>query len=580
MTIGSSLCIATHHRQKQWLNNSYGQARRTGVADAYANWIKARPFAWSSSRLTPEGFPKESRVRVAVGVPSEKLMWDSEPTPPTKKRAVEMRVGIIGAGMSGLYAGLLLKKNGIPFQILEGKSDRVGGRVYTCREEFGEGEFQYFEAGAMRLPCIPSQDPIFHLIECLNKQLEACDKPDKKIELIDYTYKHEEGNLVYMNGKQVKTLKYANEHPKELGFVDLTPEDTKKTADALMGEVMKPLLEEFNDIGEKSFFEKYDHMSLRYYLGNCADPKWYPAKINYVETMTSGTNGFTYGLIENVIAFDNFNSQPVEWKTIKNGMCRLPEACVALIGEENITMGAIAYKIDVEGDKVAVTYSTDGKIPSEQPKVETFGKVLLAIPNSVLRMIERPIWSPRKEEAIRACNIQPCYKLGLQFKTRFWENVKKVDHPTYGGQSTTDTPSRWIVYPSYGIGDKGKGILITYCWSTDALSILPASEEQRKTIALRDLQCLYPNVKVAEEFTGKWKSVHWTTDWTSGVAAFLPGQFKHLYEALQEPEAPIYFAGEHISTRHGWIVGALESARHACHQMFPPPPPDDFPYLC
>ena len=559
------------------------QTRRTSVADAYANWTKARPFAWSSSRLTPAEFPKETRVRVAV--PSEKLMGDSDPTPPTKKRAVEMRprVGIIGAGMSGLYAGLLLKKNRIPFQILEGNSDRVGGTVYTCREGFGEGEFQYFEAGAMRLPYIRSQKPIFDLIKCLNKQLE--DKPDKKIELIDYTYKHEEGNLVYVNGKQVKTLKYANEHPEQLGYVDLKPEDARKMADTLMDEVMKPLLKEFNDIGPNNFFEKYDHMSLRYYLGNCVRPKWYPAKINYVETMTSGTNGFTCGLIENVITFDNFNSQSFGWKTIKNGMCRLPEACVALIGEENITMGAIAYKIDVEGDQVAVTYSTDGNIPSVKPRVETFDKVLLAIPNSVLRMIERPIWSPTKEEAIRACNIQPTYKLGLQFKTRFWENAKKVDHPTYGGQSTTDTPSRWIVYPSYGIGDEGKGILITYCWSTDALSILPASDEQRKTIALRDLQCLYPNVKVAEEFTGKWKSVHWTAEWSSGVSAFLPGQFKHLYPALQEPEGPapkiedklFYFAGEHISMRHGWIVGALDSAGRACRQMFPKIP---FDTLC
>ena len=508
----------------------------------------------------------ETRVRAD----GEKLK--GVPTPPTK---IKIKVGIIGAGMSGLYAGLLLKKCGIPFQILEGKSDRVGGRVYTCREGFGEGEFQYFEAGAMRLPCIPSQDPIFRLIESLNKQLE--DKPEKKIELIDYTYKYKKGNLVYVNGRQVKTLQDADEHPEELGYVDLKPEDAKKTGDTLMDEVMNPLLKEYNNIGPKKFFEKYDHMSLRYYLGNCADPKWYPAKINYVETMTSGTNAFTYGLVESLIEFDDFNSQSDGWKTINNGMSRLPEACVALIGEENITMGAIAYKIDVEGDKVAVTYSTDGKIPSGTPRVETFDKVLLAIPNSVLRMIERPIWSPTKEEAIRACNIQPCYKLGLQFKTRFWENHEKVNYPTYGGQSTTDTPSRWIVYPSYGIGDKGKGILITYCWSTDALSILPASDEQRKTIALRDLQYLYPNVKVAEEFTGKWKSVHWAADWSSGVADFLPGQFQHLYKALQEPEGPapeienklFYFAGEHISTRHGWIVGALDSAGNACSQMFP-----------
>ena len=122
-------------------------------------------------------------------------------------------------------------------------------------------------------------------------------------------------------------------------------------------------------------------------------------------------------------------------------------------------------------------------------------------------------------------------------------------------------------------------MLLTYCWSTDALSILPATDEQRKAIALRDLQLLYPRINIQDEFTGKCKSVHWAAEWSSGVADFLPGQFKELYPALREPEGRtpssdtgdqlIYFAGEHISSRHGWIVGALDSAGHACKQMFP-----------
>ena len=544
------------------------QDQPLSVAEAYANWTKATPFSWSGPKpLLRTEFRPVTRIRAVV--PGEII-----PPEPTK---IEVNVGIIGAGMSGLYAGLLLKKYDIPFHIFEGRNDRVGGRIYTCREEFGPGDNQYFEAGAMRLPCIESQKPVFQLIKYLNDHKELPDA--ERIELIDYVYKYENGNLVYVNGK-LRQLKYANEHPNELGYVDLKPEDAAKTADALMDEVMKPLLDEFGK-DPNAFFEKYDHMSLRYYLGNCANPKWYPAKINYAETMTSGTNAFTYGLVESVIEYQDFNSQPSnEWKTIKNGMSRLPEACASLIGRDNITMGAKVYKIEMTPEnKVAVTYSTDGHVPSKNQTVVMFDKVLIAIPNPVLRMMERPLWSPTKEEAIRACNIQPCYKLGLQFNTRFWEDPQMVDYPTRGGQSTTDTPSRWIVYPSYGLGDKGKGVLLTYCWSTDALSILPASDEQRKAIALRDLQLLYPKVEIVKEFTGKCKSVHWAAHWSSGVADFLPGQFKQLYPALKEPEGLnpsanpgdqlIYFAGEHISMRHGWIVGALDSAGNACTQMFP-----------
>ena len=149
---------------------------------------------------------------------------------------------------------------------------------------------------------------------------------------------------------------------------------------------MKPLLDEYIKMGSMKSFDKYDSMSLRYYLANFAKPKpWYHAKINYVEVRTAGTNAFTYGVVESVIEYQDFNSLgETGWKTIKNGMSRLPEACAAVIGEENITTGATVYKIEVIGDKVAVTYSIDGSVPSSCPKTEKFDKLLIAVPPPVL----------------------------------------------------------------------------------------------------------------------------------------------------------------------------------------------------
>jgi ribulose 1,5-bisphosphate synthetase/thiazole synthase len=51
-------------------------------------------------------------------------------------------VGILGAGMTGLYTALLLAKAEIPFQILEA-TDRVGGRCYTHHFE-GGGKWDYY----------------------------------------------------------------------------------------------------------------------------------------------------------------------------------------------------------------------------------------------------------------------------------------------------------------------------------------------------------------------------------------------------------------------------------------------------
>lgn len=51
-------------------------------------------------------------------------------------------VGILGGGMAGLYAALMLASQGIPFQILEA-TDRIGGRCYTHYFE-GGGEWDYY----------------------------------------------------------------------------------------------------------------------------------------------------------------------------------------------------------------------------------------------------------------------------------------------------------------------------------------------------------------------------------------------------------------------------------------------------
>jgi len=117
-------------------------------------------------------------------------------------------------------------------------------------------------------------------------------------------------------------------------------------------------------------------------------------------------------------------------------MCRLLEARGIVIGKEKTTMGALVYKIDVEGGKVAVTYSTDGCVPSRYPKYRKIRSAPHCCPI---------IYSPLTN---LECNLRQ------DFGKR-----KNVEHPTFGGQSTTDLPSQWIVYPSYGIGDKGKGYI-------------------------------------------------------------------------------------------------------------------------
>ena len=446
-------------------------------------------------------------------------------------------------------------------------TERVGGRVYTYK--FSEEPHQYFEAGAMRLPKVDWQQPVFDLIAYLNKILPS----DYHIKLIPYQYSCPSGNRIYVNGKkqkngEVMNIDYANEHLDELGF----PPDADATEEAgkLLQEAINPVIKELREDFE-SALKKYDPMTLHYYLSQVLG--WSEAKINYVEVMSSQTNEFRNGLVDQAILNSDFTGQVVpSWKTIDNGMCRLPEAIAKVIGEDNIVLEARVNSVEnLPNDQVEIGYNRSGDSKKEQ-----FDAVILAIPPSAARMIpKKPQWPVALEHGLRSIHFQPLYKIGLRFKSRFWE--RKDLRPSLGGQSVTDLSGRWVVYPSYGLSDPGKGVLLLYSWMTDSNHWLPVSKEEKIRMALENLQTLYPEVNIAEEYAGgkpgderymkEAKPIEWAVQWPLGDATFYAGQFSSLYPIMVRPQKNIYFAGEHLSVYHTWIVGAMDSAKVAVGQM-------------
>ena len=61
---------------------------------------------------------------------------------PFRRRRVP-RVGIIGAGVGGLFAAMLLQECKIRFDILE-SSDRIGGRLYTWRFDEKQDPYAHY----------------------------------------------------------------------------------------------------------------------------------------------------------------------------------------------------------------------------------------------------------------------------------------------------------------------------------------------------------------------------------------------------------------------------------------------------
>ena len=498
----------------------------------------------------------------AAGVSeSSKTNCKCIPLPPA------LSVGIIGGGMAGLYSAQLLQRYipGAKVKIFEA-SNRVGGCVYTYR--FSPEPNQYFEAGAMRIPVIEGHQPVFTLIDYLNMQF-----PQNPMELIDFKYLSLEGNRVFVNHKKQKdgrimSAEYAAKWCSELGF----PKDLVADGDNASKLYLDALIPIANAMEEnfEAALKRYGNISLHDYLSK--ELSWSSEKMKYVEVMCCQTNDFRRGLLE-IFFFDGIFNFQLTWKTIQGGMSKLPELCAEDIRQKH---GKIIYNATVE----SLAHLEDGTIRIGYPKpdskeleYETFDAVILAIPPPFIRMIpKRPHFGTDLELALRSSGFAPMSKLGLRFKTRFWERPDLNPPPSYGGQSTTDLPSRWIIYPDYGVGDSDKGVLHTYNWESDSQQWRLLSTEEKIKLALRDLQLLYPEVNIADEYAGgeptekNFLNEAFSMDWW-GMTFYNPGEFLSFYPSMATPQGNLYFAGAHLGSSLGWILSALESSKRAVQQL-------------
>ena len=212
-----------------------------------------------------------------------------------------MHVGIVGAGISGLYTALILHREGHQVTIYEA-TGRVGGRIYTHRfskkEDFHD---VYFEAGAMRIPRSSLHSKVFDMIRYLNTHGSLEDK----IELIPYILEHE-NNQCFFQGQK------GSLHDRCWAISAGLPEDYHgKTPRQLLGEVIQPwmtlLRQNFEDGFEKLL--DYDELSFRNYLRLIAG--WPHEVIEFVELFCSQTNQYHLGFVDIIVQNLDFDTERV-----------------------------------------------------------------------------------------------------------------------------------------------------------------------------------------------------------------------------------------------------------------------------
>ena len=238
---------------------------------------------------------------------------------------------------------------------------------------------------------------------------------------------------------------------------------------------------------------------------------------------------------------------------------------------------------DPSGQSINVTYVSNGS-----PQVSTYSAFFNSTTLGCFGQMDLgglPIESDLFSQwmAIRSLSYDSAAKVAIKFKIAWW--ISEGNMNKLGGVSTTDSPIRVTVYPSWMDTDdptEPDVLIAAYTWHQDATRLgslisqaSPNGEDQLMQLVLKNLVEMFDNPAITYNFLASQVDDHHAFEWandtyTAGAfALFDPGQFSNLYPSLRQPLSGsnnrIMLCGEAASARHAWISGVLYSAATSLH---------------
>jgi monoamine oxidase len=296
------------------------------------------------------------------------------------------------------------------------------------------------------------------------------------------------------------------------------------------------------------------------------------------------------------IAGDAYTLDFLNIYRIQGGNINLPLAFCHSFDSDNppgyhnipeVLLGNVIYKSghNVTGiyqsdyrNKVVIKYTNkaDGA-----DSADVFDYIICTLPFTALRTIEiKPYFSNNKMQAILELNYADAMKSLFLCNRRFWE--RKTDYGNIiGGISFTDLPIQSIIYPSdHNVClDKGAcsseepGVLTAaYNLAQNSIRLGGMAEPHRYEVIRQNVEEVHGLPRgFLSSFVERYQTTHWNSEpLFRGAFAFnLPGQKRLFAYEMQQPEynRRVYFAGEHVSAKHGWMQGALSSGKEAANRL-------------
>lgn len=445
---------------------------------------------------------------------------------------------IVGAGITGLTTALLLKRAGHRITLMESQN-RVGGRIYTCRDFPGS---MYAEFGAMRYP--KQHKLAQHLI---HEEFGLSTQPF----IINST-----NTFAHINGALVKKSEFQSD-----AFCVYVPgAKGPVTPNCLLRNAMEPLIRLFNssdhDRAWHELLRIYDEYSLISYLRAQGLSE---ESLAFMGTMLNLEPRWHFSLVEWFVHYYEDLFSDLEY--IVEGSDTLTNSFLPLLSE-NLRFGYKVTAITQNEGKVSVHYST----PARHVRAMDADECVLTIPCNLLRHLEIEGMDTYKSYAIRNAYYGRAHKIFMQFSRRWWEE----DYGITSGVTVTDLAIRNIVYTPAGQDrDSGRGmLLVSYCWEQDSMPYSSLSEEEQIREALEDLCKIHPEAAETFEHGAVYD---WSQDAHAGGIGplFRPHEMSgKTYYDLIRPINRVWFANDACDRQYRrWVEGSLKAAVKNAHAI-------------
>jgi monoamine oxidase len=459
---------------------------------------------------------------------------------PAARAAGSPRIVVVGAGLAGLTCAYRLKQAGHIAQVYEA-SDRVGGRCWTIRGEFANG--QIAEHGGELI------DQGHTAVRQLTQQLGL------KLDNLLSAERNGTEPFYYFDGKPYS---FAQATDDIKAIWQQLHSDVSAASYPTLYNLSTERGRELDNMSITDYISAYVPGGLSSKLGQLLDVA-YNIEYGGESSVQSSLNMLyllAYSGQGNLRIFGPSN----EKYHVVGGNDQIPERMAAAL-QGQITRGSelVAIRRDKDG-----TWSLSFRQGLTTSSV-TADRVVMAIPFSILRSsvdISKAGFSARKLKAIREMGMGTNSKMHVQFTTRHWESLG------CNGDTFSDTgyQNTWDVTRAQG---GTPGILVDYTGGNIGASFGSGTPASRAQKFLGQLEPVLPGI--SSRWNGRATIDYWPGyPWTKGSYSFWKvGQYQAFAGVEREIEGgTCHFAGEHTSVDfQGYLNGAVETGERAAGEI-------------